>query len=93
MRRHELDLFSLIAGLAFVAVAAGHLLDVGTDLEFDGRWVAPIVLVTLGLAGLVGVLGGRGEASSVAAADSGDRTTAVDTEPAAAEEGEGTDSR
>lgn len=63
MRRHELDLFSLIAGLAFVAVAAGHLLDVTTDLDFDGRWVAPIVLVTLGLAGLAGILGSRPEAA------------------------------
>ena len=61
MRRHELDLFSLIAGLAFVGVAVGHLLDVATDLDFDGRWVAPIVLVTLGVAGLAGVLGSRGE--------------------------------
>ena len=87
MRRHELDLFSLIAGLAFVAVAAGHLLDVTTDMDFDGRWVAPIVLVTLGLAGLAGVLGSRAETAPAAVGD-GDTTTAVDADPAAAEEGE-----
>ena len=86
MRRHELDLFSLIAGLAFVGVAAGHLLDVTTDLDFDGRWVAPIVLVTLGLAGLAGVLGSRTE-EPPAVAGSGDETTAVDADPVAAEEG------
>jgi hypothetical protein len=62
-------LFSLIAGLAFVGVAVGHLLDVATDLDFDGRWVAPIVLVTLGVAGLAGVLSGRGEATSTVGAE------------------------
>jgi hypothetical protein len=82
VRRHELDLFSLIAGLAFVGVAVGHLLDVATDLDFDGRWVAPIVLVTLGVAGLAGVLGSRGEAS-----------TSVDAEPVIAEEDEEAGSR
>ncbi len=72
MRRHELDLFSLIAGLAFVAVAAGHLLDVATDLDFDGRWVAPIVLVTLGLAGLAGILGSRPERAPEVPAEEGE---------------------
>ena len=37
-------------------MSAGHLLDVATDLDFDGRWIAPIVLVTLGVAGLAGIL-------------------------------------
>jgi hypothetical protein len=92
VRRHELDLFSLIAGLAFVAVAVGHLLDVATDLDFDGRWVAPIVLVTLGVAGLAGVLGSRGGASSPAAG-AGDPPTAEHAEPEPAEEGEQADSR
>ncbi|HVC74345.1 MAG TPA: hypothetical protein VNC85_11290 [Mycobacteriales bacterium] len=59
MRRHELDVFSLVAGLVFVAVAIGHLLDEGAGLDFDGLWVAPVVLVALGAAGLGGVLRGR----------------------------------
>ncbi len=60
MRRHELDVFSLVAGLVFVAVAIGHLLDDGgAGLDFDGRWIAPVVLVALGAAGLGGVLRGR----------------------------------
>ena len=61
MRRHELDVFSLVAGLVFVAVAAGHILDAATGVEFDGRWIAPVVLVALGAAGLGGVLRGREE--------------------------------
>ena len=92
MRRHELDLFSLIAGLAFVGVAVGHLLDVATDLDFDARWVAPIVLVTLGVAGLAGVLGSRGAELPTAAADAEDATT-VDAEPVAADEDEDAASR
>jgi hypothetical protein len=59
VRRHELDVFSLVAGLVFVAVAIGHLLDEGAGLDFDGRWIAPVVLVALGAAGLGGVLRGR----------------------------------
>lgn len=65
MRRHELDLFSLVAGLVFAAVALGHLLDVATDLDFNGRWIAPIVLVALGVAGLAGVLRNRDDAQPV----------------------------
>ena len=30
VKRHDLDLFSLVAGLVFLAVAVGHLLDVST---------------------------------------------------------------
>ncbi len=56
MRRHDLDLFSLVAGLVFVAVAAGHLLDVWLDLDMDGRFVAPLALVTIGVASLAGLL-------------------------------------
>lgn len=91
MRRHELDLFSLVAGLAFVAVAVGHLLDVATDLELDGRWVAPIVLVTLGVAGLAGVLGSRDQGARAAAGTTG-ATTEAETDPVEAE-GEGAGSR
>lgn len=78
MRRHEVDVFSLVTGLVFVAVAAGHLLDVGTDLDFNGRWIVPIVLVALGVAGLAGVLRSRGGAPSTTDAGTGD--TAVATE-------------
>ena len=59
MRRHELDVFSLVTGLLFVAVAVGHLLDETSDVTFDGRWVVPLVLVTIGVASLAGVVRGR----------------------------------
>ena len=56
MRRHDLDLLSLVTGLVFVGIAFGHILDVGTDFDLDGRWIVPVVLVALGVAGLAGIL-------------------------------------
>jgi len=49
VRRHDLDVFSLVTGLVFVAVAVGHLLDESSQLDFDGRWVVPLVLVAVGV--------------------------------------------
>jgi hypothetical protein len=59
VRRHDLDVFSLVTGLVFVAVAAGHLLDESSQMDFDGRWVVPLVLVAVGVAGLAGLVRGR----------------------------------
>ena len=56
MRRHDLDLFSLVTGLVFVGIAFGHILDVGSDFDLNGRWIVPVVLVALGIAGLAGIL-------------------------------------
>ncbi len=56
MRRHELDVFSLVAGLVFLAIATGHLLVETTSAHIDGRWLVPLVLVALGGAGLAGSL-------------------------------------
>ncbi len=80
MRRHELDVFSLVTGLVFVAVAAGHLLDESSQLDFDGRWVLPLVMVAIGVAGLAGLVRGReARPAEATAADAptgrpGDRT-------------------
>ena len=41
MRRHDLDVFSLVTGLVFVAVAIGHLLDETSDVSFDGPGTRP----------------------------------------------------
>lgn len=56
MRRHELDLTSLIAGLVFVAIAVAYLIGSFTSVRIDAGWVLPIGLVGLGLAGLAGSL-------------------------------------
>lgn len=56
MRRHELDLTSLVAGLVFVGIAVAYLIGAYTDVHIDAGWVLPIGLVGLGLAGLAGSL-------------------------------------
>jgi hypothetical protein len=56
MKRHDLDLVSLVAGLVFAVVATTHLVGAATGDYLDLRWVAPMLLVGLGAAGLAGVL-------------------------------------
>ncbi len=56
MRRHELDLFSLVTGVAFVTVAVLYLLDSAGVLSVDGRLVIPLMLIALGGGGLAGAL-------------------------------------
>jgi hypothetical protein len=52
MSSHERDVLSLMGGLLLVLVAAVFLVDDTTGLSFDGRWVAPGLLIAVGLAGL-----------------------------------------
>jgi hypothetical protein len=54
VKRHELDVFSLVSGLVFAAVAAVYLVAAATDSEVQGRWVIPLALIGLGIGGLVG---------------------------------------
>jgi hypothetical protein len=54
VRKHPLDLTSLLAGLVFVALAAVYLLAAATGNHVDASWVLPLALVALGLAGLAG---------------------------------------
>jgi hypothetical protein len=53
MQRHELDPFSLVAGLLFAALGGLFLLDAADVLSVQARWVWPILLIGLGIAGLV----------------------------------------
>ena len=56
MKRHPLDLFSLLAGLTFVAVAVLYLLDSAGQLSVNGRLVIPLLLVALGVSGLASAI-------------------------------------
>lgn len=56
MRRHDLDLLSLITGVVFLLVATSHLLGAVAGTDLDLAWLAPVVLVGLGVAGLAGAL-------------------------------------
>ena len=59
MERHERDAVSLMAGLLLVLLAGAFLLTDLTAVEIDGRWVAPVVLITVGAAGLLATLRSR----------------------------------
>ena len=69
MRRHEVDVFSLVAGLLFVGAALiwGLADDPGAALE---GWPLPVLLIAVGVAGLLTSLGGwRGRRSAGPDAD------------------------
>ena len=56
MKRHDLDLLSLIAGAVFAVVALTNLVGAATGESLDLGWLPPVVLVGLGVAGLAGAL-------------------------------------
>ena len=51
MPRHDLDVVSLVAGVAFIGVGLLGLLHEATGLA--ARWTLPILLIAVGVAGLV----------------------------------------
>jgi len=54
VRKHPLDLVSLLAGLLFTGLAVAYIIGAYADVRLDPRYVFPLVLVGLGLAGLAG---------------------------------------
>ncbi|MFF2043251.1 hypothetical protein ACFVVX_22805 [Kitasatospora sp. NPDC058170] len=56
MRKHQLDLFSLIAGALFTVIAVLYLVAALNDLSVNGRIVIPVTFVVLGLGGLAGAV-------------------------------------
>jgi hypothetical protein len=56
MRRHEPDWTSLIAGVTFCAIAIAYLGGEITHRSLELRWVLPMLLIGLGVAGLAGTL-------------------------------------
>ncbi len=63
MKRHDLDLVSLISGAVFAIVAVVHLAGAAADEGVDLAWLVPLALVGLGVAGLAGALRGPQEAA------------------------------
>jgi hypothetical protein len=53
-------------------VAIGHLLDVASGLDIDGQYVAPVALVTIGIASLAAVLRTSDRPGPVTDEDAGD---------------------
>ncbi|MFH8382773.1 hypothetical protein ACH4E7_17745 [Kitasatospora sp. NPDC018058] len=56
MRKHRLDLFSLIAGGLFSVVAVSYLVAALNDETVSGRIVVPITFLVLGVGGLAGAV-------------------------------------
>lgn len=66
MKRHTLELFSLISGAAFLAYAAAYLV-LGADNAPSAGVTIPLLLVALGAGGLAGVLVAQRRADQSAA--------------------------
>ena len=58
MRRHELDLVSLIAGVVFAVIAVTYLVDAASEESLELAWLAPVLLVGIGIAGLASAVRG-----------------------------------
>ncbi|GAA1081775.1 hypothetical protein F4556_004314 [Kitasatospora gansuensis] len=56
MRKHRLDVFSLIAGTLFTVVAVLYLVASLNDRAVNGRIVLPVTFIVLGTAGLAGAV-------------------------------------
>ena len=65
MKRHPLDLFSLLGGLLFMGLGTTFLLDALNKWSADITWVPPIVLIVLGLAGVLSAVDRQRAAPSV----------------------------
>ena len=71
MRRHDLDLTSLICGIVFAVVAATHLVAASTGERVELVWLVPVLLVGLGVAGLAGALRSNGRTDDPAPVEDG----------------------
>ena len=52
MNRHPIDIFSLGAGVAFLALAVTFVVGQWIDVGFSGALVFPVLLVVLGALGI-----------------------------------------
>ena len=69
VKRHDLDLTSLIAGAVFLAVGAAFLVDLLADVAVSPRWITPLVLIGIGAAGLMSQVPVRRERPEAAPED------------------------
>ncbi|MBV2154377.1 hypothetical protein [Kitasatospora sp. SUK 42] len=56
MRKHRLDLFSLIAGGLFTVIAVLYLVAALNDRTVNGRIIVPVAFIVLGVGGLAGAV-------------------------------------
>ena len=58
MKRHPFDLTSFVFGIVFGGAAAVYLLADQLAWDINGRWVLPVALIALGVAGIAGAVSG-----------------------------------
>jgi hypothetical protein len=56
VRKHATDFTSLVAGLVFLAIGGAYLVGVMAEVHVEWKWVLPLALIGLGLAGLAGTI-------------------------------------
>lgn len=73
MKRHAFDPLSFLAGLVLGAIGLAYLLAEQAGWDVDSRWVLPLALIGLGVAGIAGALSGlrRDRGRDVTPADPG----------------------
>ena len=84
MTRHRLDVFPLCAGVLFMVLAIGFLLD-GLDIwNAHASWIGPVLLIVFGLAGVLTTVGRYTRPGSSTPSE----TEPAETEPAETEPAE-----
>jgi hypothetical protein len=64
VKRHEIDYFSLAAGLLFTVLGIGLAISAATGWSFNGAWIAPVTLIMLGGGGVAASLAGHRRATA-----------------------------
>ena len=59
MKRHDTDMVSFTAGVLFLAIGLAYLLPEVSDIQVATPWVAPALLIGLGLCGLLAAFTSR----------------------------------
>ena len=70
MPRHDLDPVALVAGVVFIATALAALLESSTGV--GARWVVPVLLIGVGIAGLLATRPGGHRATPIGEEGVGD---------------------
>ena len=94
MKRHTFDSVSFLFGLVFGGVAAVYLAAPSLEWDVAGPWLFPVALMVLGLAAIVGAVGGlrprRDDAASDPRPDEVDAVDATVTQQPSEPESPGT---
>ena len=67
MRKHPLDVFSLLSGLVVLGFAVAYVIGAYSGYRLDERAVLPLLLVGLGGAGLIAAITGQRRSDRLAA--------------------------